>query len=85
MAAVAALSMLAIGVSAEAFNPLHHLGGNSPWFRGPNVFNIDPNPPAGCSIDQAAFTSRHGSRYPDPSAYNQWVTLAEKVRKNSSL
>ena len=28
----------------------------------------------------AAFTSRHGSRYPDPSAYTQWTTLYSKIQ-----
>jgi acid phosphatase len=77
-----ALTTLAVIIaSTEAqFNPLEHLGGNSPWFKGPNVFDISPDAPEGCSVDQAAFSSRHGSRYPDPGAYNGWLTLSAKVR-----
>jgi len=35
--------------------------------------------PARCSIDQAAFISRHASRYPDPSAYTQWTNLSARI------
>lgn len=74
----------ASAISAEAqFNPLHHLGGNSPWFSGPNVFDISPEAPEGCTVDTAAFASRHGSRYPDPGAYNGWLNLSAKVRRIS--
>ena len=73
-------TLLAVVASSEAqFNPLEHLGGNSPFFRGPNVFDISPDAPEGCSVDQAAFSSRHGSRYPDPGAYNEWLDLSTKV------
>jgi acid phosphatase len=73
-------TFLTIAASAEAqINPLEHLGGNSPFFRGPNVFDISPDAPEGCSVDQAAFSSRHGSRYPDPGAYNGWLDLSAKV------
>ncbi|KAK6426506.1 hypothetical protein LTR95_016123 [Oleoguttula sp. CCFEE 5521] len=71
---------LVVSTAAESFDPLQHLGGNSPWFSGPNVNNISPDAPQGCRVDQAAFTSRHGSRYPDPGAYNGWVTLAAKIQ-----
>ena len=55
------------------------LGGNSPWFPGPNVNGIPYETPQGCTVDMAAFTSRHGSRYPDPSAYQQWQNLSTKI------
>lgn len=73
-------TLLAVVASSEAqFNALEHLGGNSPFFKGPNVFDISPDAPQGCSVDQAAFSSRHGSRYPDPGAYKEWVNLSTKV------
>ncbi|KAF2237121.1 acid phosphatase PHO12 precursor [Viridothelium virens] len=56
-----------------------HLGGNSPWFPGPDVNGIPYETPPGCTIDMAAFTSRHGSRYPDPSAFQQWQNLSLKI------
>ncbi|KAF2158421.1 hypothetical protein M409DRAFT_71657 [Zasmidium cellare ATCC 36951] len=68
-----------LGCAGAEFSPLQHLGGNSPWFEGPNVFGIDPSPPGGCVVDQAAFTSRHGSRYPDPGAYYEWTNLSAKA------
>ena len=75
--------ILAVALSAQpilaTFDPLYHVGGNGPWFAGPNVFNIDPEPPVGCVVDQVAFVSRHGSRYPDPGAYDGWVALSAKV------
>ena len=80
---------------AEKFDPLQHLGGQGPWFPGkldapqalnisltqiaPNPNDISSEPPAGCSVDTAAFLSRHGSRYPDPGAYNGWLSIYYKV------
>lgn len=47
---------------------------------GPDVNNIPNQAPAGCSVDMAAFTSRHGSRYPDPGSYSGWVALQTKIQ-----
>ncbi|GME66370.1 Histidine phosphatase superfamily clade-2 [Neofusicoccum parvum] len=76
-ATAAALTTVASG---QAFDPLKHLAGNGQWFSGPNVFGIDPEAPEGCSVDQAAFVSRHGSRYPDPGAYAEWTALEAKIK-----
>lgn len=46
---------------------------------GPNAYGISSDVPDGCTVDQAAYVVRHGSRYPDPGAYAQWVALYEKV------
>ncbi|KAK2731179.1 hypothetical protein FQN55_004904 [Onygenales sp. PD_40] len=62
------------------FDPLEHLGANSPWFAGPNVNHISSDIPAGCTVDQAAYIVRHGSRYPDAGAYEQWTELHEKIQ-----
>lgn len=35
--------------------------------------------PEGCTVDQAAYVVRRGSRYPDPGAYSGWVALCQKV------
>lgn len=48
--------------------------------EGPNVFDISSETPEGCTVDQAVYISRHGSRYPDPGAYNGWLELYDKVR-----
>lgn len=64
---------------AADIDPTQQLGGNSPWFQGPNVNDIPYEVPDGCSVDMAAFVSRHGSRYPDQGAYNGWVALSAKV------
>jgi hypothetical protein len=46
---------------------------------GPNVNGVSNEVPDGCTVDQVVYVSRHGSRYPDTGAYNQWVALYEKV------
>ncbi|KAL4886681.1 histidine phosphatase superfamily [Aspergillus karnatakaensis] len=60
---------------AVSFDPLEHVGANSPWFAGPNVNKISSDVPEGCSVDQAVYVVRHGSRYPDPGAYAEWQAL----------
>jgi acid phosphatase len=45
------------------------------------VNGISPEAPAECTVDQAVYIARHGSRYPDPGAYNGWVELYEQVRR----
>ncbi|KAF7617915.1 putative histidine acid phosphatase [Aspergillus flavus] len=66
---------LSSAASAKAFEPLEHLGANSPWFAGPNVNKIASTVPEECSVDQAIYIVRHGSRYPDPGAYQEWEDL----------
>jgi acid phosphatase len=46
---------------------------------GPEVTGISSDIPAGCTVDQAAFFSRHGSRYPDRGAYNEWTNLSSRI------
>ncbi|ROV87494.1 hypothetical protein VMCG_10507 [Cytospora schulzeri] len=64
--------------SETASEPLKWLGANSPWFAGPNVYNISPDVPENCYVDQAAYVVRHGSRYPDSGAYSGWVDMQER-------
>jgi hypothetical protein len=47
--------------------------------KGPDVHGISSDVPDGCTVDQAAYVVRHGSRYPDPGAYSGWVALYQKV------
>ncbi|KAL5338282.1 histidine phosphatase superfamily [Aspergillus crustosus] len=65
---------------AVSFDPLEHLGANSPWFAGPKVNKISSDVPEGCSVDQAVYVVRHGSRYPDPGAYAEWQALHEAIQ-----
>lgn len=65
------------GANSKA--PLEWLGANSPWFPGPNVNKISSDVPAECTIDQAAYVSRHGSRYPDSGAYAEWKEMESRV------
>lgn len=46
---------------------------------GPNVNNESNDTPDGCTVEQVAYVVRHGSRYPDTGAYNEWVALHTKV------
>lgn len=66
------------GAHSEA--PLEWLGANSPWFSGPNVHKISTDVPDSCTVDQAAYVSRHGSRYPDSGAYAEWKEMESRVR-----
>ncbi|OAL24112.1 hypothetical protein AYO20_10724 [Fonsecaea nubica] len=70
------------GTIPATFPPF--LGGNSPWFPGPNVTGIPYEVPEGCTIDMASITSRHGSRYPDPAVYKQWLGLQSKIKNASA-
>ncbi|KAK7954041.1 histidine acid phosphatase [Apiospora saccharicola] len=66
-------------VGANAAEPLKWLGANGPWFAGENVNGISTDIPDNCYVDQAAYVSRHGSRFPDQGAYNGWVSLQQKL------
>ena len=84
-----------LSASSSASNPLTQLGANSPYFAGsstpppslfqsltkpgPNIHKIENTVPDNCYVDQVAYVVRHGSRYPDNGAYQQWVTLYQKV------
>jgi len=48
--------------------------------RGSESTGISSDIPDGCKIDLVASLSRHGSRYPDTGAYNQWVDLYKRVQ-----
>ncbi|KAF4554998.1 Histidine phosphatase-like protein 9 [Elsinoe fawcettii] len=67
-------------VATARFEALQHLGANSPWFPGPSTSGISADVPAQCSIDQAFYVIRHGSRYPDPGAYREWTDLQKKLQ-----
>ncbi|QRV99140.1 histidine phosphatase family containing protein [Ceratobasidium sp. AG-Ba] len=77
------LSLVFPVVSVASFNPLQWLGANGQWFPGPDITGVSQTVPAGCAIDQVALVSRHGSRYPDPGAYNEWLALATKVQNGT--
>ncbi|KAK1141719.1 hypothetical protein N8T08_008817 [Aspergillus melleus] len=77
IATTALLLSLSLGsaTAVSSFETLEHLGANSPWFAGPNVNSIPSTVPDGCSVDQAVYVVRHGSRYPDPGAFDEWQAL----------
>lgn len=80
LASLVGASLAATGVAAADFNILQHLGGNAQWLPGPEVTGISSDVPLGCTVDLAAFFSRHGSRYPDPGAYSEWTDLYERLQ-----
>jgi acid phosphatase len=49
----------------------------------PEITGISSDIPAGCKVDLAAFFSRHGSRYPDTGAYNQWFDLYTRLQASN--
>ncbi|KAF3017972.1 acid phosphatase pho5 [Penicillium rubens] len=67
---------------AKGWNVLHHLGGNGPWIEnageGP-ASNLAP--PDGCSVDQVHLLSRHGERYPTPSAGSRHLQFLKRVNE----
>ena len=65
------------GENAES--PLTWIGANGPWSAGPNVHGISADVPENCYIDQAAYVTRHGSRYPDTGAYEEWKEMESRV------
>ncbi|PWW77352.1 multiple inositol polyphosphate phosphatase [Tuber magnatum] len=74
------------GSQEKGFETLQWLGANSPWFAGPNVFGISEEVPSGCKVEQAAQCSyivRHGSRYPDPGAYQEWQAFSSKIKSSN--
>ncbi|KAH9910101.1 histidine acid phosphatase [Xylariomycetidae sp. FL2044] len=66
--------------SESATNPLQWLGANGPWYAGPDVFGVSSEVPGDCYVEQAAYVSRHGSRYPDQGAYSGWVSMYERFQ-----
>ncbi|KAA8895040.1 putative histidine acid phosphatase [Sphaerosporella brunnea] len=81
---VALLAFFSSTVSSEEWNVLQHLGANGQWFPGPDIYNLHgPAPPSNCIVEQAAYIVRHGSRYPDPGAYSQWLSLHNKTSSAS--
>jgi acid phosphatase len=41
--------------------------------------------PTGCKIELVASFSRHGSRYPDTGAYNQWLDLQKRIQAAGAI
>ncbi|PYI13960.1 phosphoglycerate mutase-like protein [Aspergillus violaceofuscus CBS 115571] len=66
--------------TAHSSNPLIYSGGNTPYFTGPNVNGISNEVPSQCTVQQAAYVVRHGSRFPDSGSYGSWVALEEKIQ-----
>ncbi|KAI2794769.1 hypothetical protein POX_a01370 [Penicillium oxalicum] len=66
--------------SKTSSNPLPYSVANSPYFPGPNVNGVDNEVPKKCTVQQAAYVVRHGSRFPDTGSYNAWVALKDKIQ-----
>jgi hypothetical protein len=52
---------------------------------GEDLTKISSAVPEGCQVDQAAYVSRHGSRYPDQGAHNGWLEMARRVRHDQQF
>ncbi|KAJ5221768.1 phosphoglycerate mutase-like protein [Penicillium citrinum] len=79
-AVLAPVNDIAFPSSKSVVNPLQYSGGNSPYFAGPNVNGISNDVPEKCTVQQAAYIVRHGSRFPDTGSYNSWVELQTKIQ-----
>ncbi|CAI7597179.1 unnamed protein product [Penicillium glandicola] len=66
--------------SKSSSSPLQYAGGNSPYFAGPNVNGINSKVPDQCTVRQAAYVVRHGSRFPDTGSYESWVAIYDKIQ-----
>ncbi|KAF7715425.1 Uncharacterized protein PECH_007920 [Penicillium ucsense] len=66
--------------SKTSRNPLPYSVANSPYFPGPNVNGVKNEVPDRCTVQQAAYVVRHGSRFPDTGSYNSWVALKDKIQ-----
>ncbi|KAJ5149790.1 phosphoglycerate mutase-like protein [Penicillium atrosanguineum] len=66
--------------TSNSQNPLIYSGGNTPWYAGPNVNGMSNSVPKTCTVQQAAYVVRHGSRFPDSGSYSSWVNLHEKIQ-----
>ncbi|KAJ5666023.1 phosphoglycerate mutase-like protein [Penicillium maclennaniae] len=66
--------------TSNSQNPLIYSGGNTPWYAGPNVNGIDNSVPKKCTVQQAAYVVRHGSRFPDSGSYSSWVGIHDKIQ-----
>ncbi|KAK4699832.1 acid phosphatase, partial [Phenoliferia sp. Uapishka_3] len=64
---------------SSSFDPLQHLGGQSPYFPAPAQYGVSSALPAGCHIDQVSYLVRHGARYPTKGSYAGWVSLQQKI------
>ncbi|KAJ6624504.1 phosphoglycerate mutase-like protein [Mycena sp. CBHHK59/15] len=82
--ALLAVALIPVAVVASnEFNPLHHSGPVSPYFDAPSQDGIATDTPAGCTVDQAAYILRHGSRFPELGSFAGWQALYAKFQNSS--
>ncbi|KAI1611984.1 3-phytase B [Exophiala viscosa] len=62
----------------DSYNPIKHMGGIGPYSDRVG-YGIDPNPPAGCAVDQVIMLMRHGERYPDATTAAKNQAALNKV------
>ncbi|KAJ5714456.1 phosphoglycerate mutase-like protein [Penicillium malachiteum] len=79
-AVLAPVNDIVFPASDSVQNPLQYSGGNTPWFAGPNVNGVDNTVPDKCTVQQAAYIVRHGSRFPDSGSYDSWVGIYDKIQ-----
>ncbi|KAK4452209.1 histidine acid phosphatase [Podospora aff. communis PSN243] len=58
--------------TSSGFNPLEHLGPNSPYFE-PRDPPTSPAPPQGCCPVRAAYLSRHAAIYANDYDYEEYI------------
>ncbi|KAI7146696.1 phosphoglycerate mutase-like protein, partial [Hortaea werneckii] len=72
-------SILAV---SEEWDPMHHMGGNSPWFpKNAGTVQEGLDLPQGCRVDQVHMISRHAERYPTVLAGVRMLELYQHLQK----
>ncbi|KAI7339633.1 phosphoglycerate mutase-like protein [Hortaea werneckii] len=64
------------------WDPMHHMGGNSPWFpKYAGTVQEGLDLPQGCRVDQVHMISRHAERYPTVLAGVRMLELYQHLQK----
>lgn len=79
--ALVSLVFASSGLAAQAFDPLTHLAGISPYFEDPV---LDPKAPQGCNVTQATMLVRHAAIYANDFDYEEYIEPFVQKLGNSS-
>ncbi|KAM5349448.1 hypothetical protein ACJ41O_005953 [Fusarium nematophilum] len=71
--------------STYSFDPLHHLGGISPYFE-PQDSPASPDAPQGCKVERAAYLVRHAAIYANDFDYEEYIEpLVDKLENHTGI
>ncbi|KAF2671884.1 phosphoglycerate mutase-like protein [Microthyrium microscopicum] len=72
-------------ISADAFEPLKHLAGITPYFESPPTTPYDPAPPQGCNITRATYLVRHAAIVANDYDYETYIGPFVKKLANTTV